>query len=174
MDFSHEVSSTDSMRVWWHHELPDGSSLSTPTNLEVNATCNHSQLESLPADSEAFSFPPRSFGLTGSLSLHDYRKHLAQAAECVDDPVDRSEKQLKRKTATSNLNRPPALSSTIQSCAVSVSSSTSSPPPLSPSYSHSVISQRSEQEEPAEAPLGQLQPGKSINSTRMQQKTPKV
>lgn len=174
MDFPHEVPSTDSMDVWWEHELPDGSSLSTATNLEANATCTSPQ--SLPADSEALSFPPRSFGLTGSLSLHDYRKHLAQAAECIDDPVDRAEKPLKRKTGTSNLNRPPALSA-IQSCAVSVSSSAaSSPPPLSPSYSHSVISQRSEQEEPSavEAPLGQLQPGKSTSQPACRLNPPKA
>lgn len=157
MDRVHEFPSTASFGIWDDHELPDSSSLSTDVD-QGNATCT--PLEPLHAD--ATSLPARSFGLTGSLSLHDYRKHLAQAAECADDPVDRSEKTLKRKTATSNLNRPPALSN-VPSYAVSISSSAaSSPPPLSPSYSQSIISQRSEQDEVSELnlPLAQVQPGK--------------
>ncbi|KAJ5621781.1 hypothetical protein N7528_006564 [Penicillium herquei] len=147
----HEDPPTASIEVW-DHELPDGSSLSTSID-RVNAPCTDPK--PLSADT---AFPTRSFGLTGSLSLHDYRKHLAQAAEYNDDPVDRSEKTLKRKTGTSNLNRP-AESSTFSSYAVSISSSrASSPPPLSPSCSQSVLSQRSELEEVSDAP-GQLQLG---------------
>ncbi|KAJ5259552.1 hypothetical protein N7478_012533 [Penicillium angulare] len=148
----HEFPSTDSIGLWDNDELPDSSSLSTDVG-SVNATCT--PLEPLHAD--ATLLPARSFGLTGSLSLHDYRKHLAQAAECIDDPVDRSERTLKRKTATSNLNRPPALSN-IPSYAVSISSSAaSSPPPLSPSYSQSIISQRSELDDVPEQTLAQTQ-----------------
>ncbi|KAJ5730791.1 uncharacterized protein N7483_005299 [Penicillium malachiteum] len=149
----HEDPATASIELW-DHELPDGSSLSTGMD-RVNATCTDSK----PLSADTSSFPTRSFGLTGSLSLHDYRKHLAQAAEYNDDPVDRSEKTLKRKTGTSNLNRPPDIS-TLSSYAVSISSSgASSPPPLSPSCSHSVISQRSELDEVSDLTLDQLQLG---------------
>lgn len=124
----------------WRDELPDGSTLDCPRCLEIHpghASCTPSPLQ------DAVSLPPRlKSTITGSLSLHDYRKYLSQ--EC-DDPVDRSDKTLKRKPAASNLNRPPPISAH-PSCAVSVSSVASSLPPLSPSYSHSIISQRSEQE----------------------------
>jgi hypothetical protein len=136
----------------WRDELPDGS-LGCSRCLEihpVHASCTPSPLP------DAVSPPPRlKLGITGSLSLHDYRKYLSQ--ECIDDPVDRSEKTLKRKTATLNLNHPPPLSA-LPSCAVSVSSAASSPPPLSPSYSHSIISQRSEQEPESLQPAGSLHP----------------
>lgn len=93
---------------------------------------------------------PRSIkGFTGALSLHDYRKSLSQSHERVGDLVDRGAgRTLKRKPGALNLNlnkSTPALSS-LSSYPVSVSSATSSPPPLSPSYSHSVVSQRSEQD----------------------------
>ena len=83
--------------------------------------------------------------ITGLLSLHDYRKLLSA------DPVDHAGGKLKRKTAALHLNRPSALPPS----AVSVSSGASTPPPLSPSYSHSIISQRSEEPE-----IGEAQPGK--------------
>ncbi|KAJ5174303.1 uncharacterized protein N7482_000180 [Penicillium canariense] len=130
--------------AWRNGELPDSSLCCKCLELHgVHAPCT--PLKPLPAD--AVSLPPRSIksGITGALSLHDYRKYLSQSAECVNDPVDRSEKTLKRKTATLNLNRPSPLMS-LSSCAVSVSSTASSPPPLSPSYSHSIISYQSEQE----------------------------
>lgn len=105
----------------------------------------------LPAD--AMSLPPRSIksGITGTLSLHDYRKFLSKSADRIDDPVDHAGRKLKRKTAALHLNRPPTLDI---SYPISVSSA-SSPPPLSPSYSHSIISQRSEEPE-----IGEAQPGK--------------
>ena len=80
--------------------------------------------------------------ITGSLSLHDYRKLLSA------DPVDHAGGKLKRKTAALHLNRPSALPPSSVSVA-------STPPPLSPSYSHSIISQRSE-----EAEIGEAQSGK--------------
>lgn len=142
----------DSIRVWRDSELSDGSLCSKCLDFHgLYAPCIPS---SLPID--AASFPPQAIksGMNGSLSLHDYRKYLSQSAECIDDPVDRSEKTLKRKTAKSNLNRPPPLSS-FHSCVASVSSATSSPPPLSPSCSHSVISHQSEPE--SEPPQTQQQ-----------------
>jgi hypothetical protein len=81
--------------------------------------------------------------ITGSLSLHEYRKLLSA------DPVDHAGGKLKRKTAALHLNCPSALPAS-----VSVSSGASTPP-LSPSYSHSLISQRSEEPE-----IGEAQPGK--------------
>lgn len=138
----------DSFRVWRDGEPLYGSLCSKCLEFHgLYAPCIPS---SLPID--AASFCPRAIksGMNGSLSLHDYRKYLSQSAECIDDPVDRSEKTLKRKTAKSNLSPPPPLSS-FSSRAASVSSTTSSPPPLSPSRSHSVISHLSEQEsEPPE------------------------
>ncbi|OOQ86984.1 hypothetical protein PEBR_18865 [Penicillium brasilianum] len=134
----------DPFAAWHSGGLPDSSLCSKCLELHgVHALCT--PLKPLPAD--AVSLPPRSIksGITGALSLHDYRKYLSRSADCVDDPVDRSEKTLKRKTATFNLNRPPPLTS-LSSCAISVSSAASSPPPLSPSYSHSIISYQSEQE----------------------------
>lgn len=149
----------DPFAAWHNSELPDGSLCTKCLELHgVHALCT--PLKPLPAD--AVSLPPRSIksGITGALSLHDYRKYLSQSAECVDDHVDRSEKTLKRKTATSNLNRPAPLTITsLSSCAISVSSAASSTPPLSPSYSHSIISYQSEQEpEVSEASTGTLQP----------------
>lgn len=148
----------DPFAVWHNSELPDGSLGSKCLELHsVHAPCTPPK--PLPAD--AVSLPPRSIksGITGALSLHDYRKYLSQSAECVDDPVDRSEKTLKRKTATFNLNRPAPLIASVPSCAISVSSAASSTPPLSPSYSHSIISYQSEQEpEVSEASTGTLQP----------------
>lgn len=147
----------DPFAAWHSGGLPDSSLCSKCLELHgVHALCT--PLKPLPAD--AVSLPPRSIksGITGALSLHDYRKYLSRSADCVDDPVDRSEKTLKRKTATFNLNRPPPLTS-LSSCAISVSSAASSPPPLSPSYSHSIISYQSEQEpEVSEASTGTLQP----------------
>ncbi|KAF3389530.1 hypothetical protein F1880_004451 [Penicillium rolfsii] len=131
--------------AWHNSELPDGSLCTKCLELHgVHAPCT--SLKPLPAD--AVSLPPRSIksGITGALSLHDYRKYLSQSAECVDDPIDRSEKTLKRKTATSNLNQPAPLTTSLACCAISVSSAASSTPPLSPSYSHSIISYQSEQE----------------------------
>ncbi|KAJ5884285.1 hypothetical protein N7504_011857 [Penicillium tannophilum] len=145
MDTEHEVLSTDSFGVWYANELPVGS-LSI---VDANATYHE------PLSTDA-SFSTRSIGLTGTLSLHDYRKQLAQAAECIDDPVDRSEKTLRRKTGTSNLNRPSDIA-TVPYAASTASSVASTPPPLSPSCSHSILSARSEQEEVSES--GQPQAG---------------
>lgn len=139
----------DSIRVWRDSQLPHGSLCSKC--LEVHGLYAPCIPSSLPADAVPLP-PPRLIksGFNGSLSLHDYRKYLSQSAECVDDPVDRSERTLKRKTAKSNLNPPQPLSSlsSLSPRAVSVSSAASSPPPLSPSCScsHSVISHQSEQE----------------------------
>ncbi|KAJ5744200.1 hypothetical protein N7533_009070 [Penicillium manginii] len=147
----------DSIGVYDDGELPDISLCSKCLEChQVYAPCTPSK--SLPVD--AVSLPARSIksGITGALSLHDYRKYLSQSAEPVDDLVDRSEKTLRRKTANSNLNCPTVLTS-LPSSAVSVCSVASTPPPLSPSYSHSVISQRSEQEpEVSEPATGGYQP----------------
>lgn len=145
----------DTIGVYGDAELPDSSLCCKCLELhQAHAPC----IPSHPLSVDAVSLPPRSIksGITGALSLHDYRKYLSQSAECVVDPVDRSEKTLKRKTATSNLNRPTTLTS-LPSSAISVCSVASTPPPLSPSYSHSVISQRSEQEpEVSEPATGML------------------
>jgi hypothetical protein len=160
----------DPFAAWHNGELPEGSLCSKCLELHgVHAPCT--PLKPLPAD--AVSLPPRSIksGITGALSLHDYRKYLSQSAECVDDPVDRSEKTLKRKTATSNLNRPAPLTTSLSSCAISVSSAASSTPPLSPSYSHSIISYQSEQEpEVSEASTGTLQPHPDLSRSLMNEK----
>ncbi|KAJ6090213.1 hypothetical protein N7486_009028 [Penicillium sp. IBT 16267x] len=147
MDKEHEVLSTDSFGVWYENELPGGS-LSI---MDANATYHE------PLSTDA-SFSVRSIGLTGTLSLHDYRKQLAQAVECIDDPVDRyrSAKTLRRKTGTSNLNRPPEIV-TVPYAVSTASSVASTPPPLSPSCSHSIASTRSEQDEVSES--GQVQSG---------------
>ncbi|KAJ5777729.1 hypothetical protein N7520_000975 [Penicillium odoratum] len=145
MNKDHELLSTDSFGVWYDNELLDGSLSSMDL---ANATYH----EPLSTD----ALPTRSIGLTGTLSLHDYRKQLAQAAECFDDPVDRSERTIRRKTGTSNLNSLPEIATVPY--AVSTSSSvTSTPPPLSPSCSQSILSLRSEQDEVSES--GQLQVG---------------
>ncbi|OJJ40255.1 hypothetical protein ASPWEDRAFT_22452 [Aspergillus wentii DTO 134E9] len=76
----------------------------------------------------------------GSLSLHDYRKCLSQDDESI---FYHGGKTLKRKNGAVNLQQDQTSSCLYP---VSVSSSISNPPPLSPSYSLSVMSQRSEQE----------------------------
>ncbi|KAJ5814619.1 hypothetical protein N7474_006396 [Penicillium riverlandense] len=120
----------DSMRLWRYASELLGSSSSTDDLHDRHA-------------------PRSTKGFTGALSLHDYRKSLSQSHERVGDLVDRGAgRTLKRKPRALNLNlnkSTPALSS-LSSYPVSVSSATSSPPPLSPSYSHSVVSQRSEQD----------------------------
>ena len=71
-----------------------------------------------------------------SLSLRNYRSKSffhGYHGLVTDGPGG---KKLKRKNGASNLNQQPASSV----------SATSSPPPLSPSYSMSVMSQRSEQD----------------------------
>lgn len=71
-----------------------------------------------------------------SLSLRNYRsKSFFPDKECLVSD-GHGGKKLKRKNGASNLNQTPASSV----------SATSSPPPLSPSYSMSVMSQRSEQD----------------------------
>lgn len=71
-----------------------------------------------------------------SLSLRNYRsKSFFPDKECLVSD-GHGGKKLKRKNGASNLNQTPASSV----------STTSSPPPLSPSYSMSVMSQRSEQD----------------------------
>jgi hypothetical protein len=79
---------------------------------------------------------------------------------------------LKRKTAALHLNRSSPL---FISHPVSVSSVASSPPPLSPSYSHSIVSQWSEEPEIGEAQTGKLlqltfldSPGTFIDSSIVQ------
>lgn len=160
----------DPFAAWDSSELADGSLCSKCLGFHgVHAPCT--PLKPLPAD--AVSLPPRltKSGITGALSLHDYRKYLSQSAECVDDPVDRSEKPLKRKTATSNLNRPAPLTTSLSSCAISVSSAASTTPPLSPSYSHSIISYQSEQEpEVSEASTSTLRPHPDLYSSLMKEK----
>lgn len=64
-----------------------------------------------------------------SISLHSYRKSLYQDGCVVADRYGR--RRLRRKSGASNLTTTPSLSAA------------SSPPPLSPSYSMSVMSQRS-------------------------------
>ncbi|KAJ5225757.1 hypothetical protein N7468_006982 [Penicillium chermesinum] len=104
-----------------------------------------------PLSADAVSLAPRSAGLTGALSLHDYRRQLA-STEFLDDPVDRRDKILKRKPATVNLKRSPTPPSLPLYAASIDSSRASSPPPLSPSYSQSVVSQRSEQDDAFDLP----------------------
>lgn len=140
----------DSIRVWRDSELLDGSLCTKCLEFHgLYAPC----IPSSPSV-DAVSHPARSIKskVAGALSLHDYRKYLSQSTESIDDPVDRSEKPLNRKTAKFNLN-PPSPLSALSSRAVSVSSGASTPP-LSPSCSHSVISQPSEQESEPE-----VQPG---------------
>lgn len=82
---------------------------------------------------------PRIQPQPGTLSLHTYRQHLSQSDSPPTPSLDMSgTKKLKRKHGALNLNQTPThpLSS----------SAASSPPPLSPSYSPSAVSQRSERE----------------------------
>lgn len=70
---------------------------------------------------------------SGLLSVHQYRQRLWQDDEsCSSD--GHGVKVLQHNNGASNPNQTPSLSAT------------SSPPPLSPSYSLSIASQRSEQE----------------------------
>ncbi|KAJ5138385.1 uncharacterized protein N7515_003233 [Penicillium bovifimosum] len=132
----------------WHSQLLDSPLCHKCLELHDHHACTTPLSKPLSAD--AISLPPRSIrsGITGALSLHDYRKFLSKSADRVGDRADHASRKLKRKTAALHLNRPPALSI---SYPVSVSSATSSPPPLSPSYSQSIVSQRSEEPEIAEA-----------------------
>ncbi|KAJ5779711.1 hypothetical protein N7457_007431 [Penicillium paradoxum] len=131
----------------WHGELLDSPLCHKCLELHDHHACTTSLPKPLSAD--AMSLPPRSIksGITGALSLHDYRKFLSKSADCVGDRADHGGRPLKRKPAALHLNRPPPLTS----YPISVSSAASSTPPLSPSYSHSIISQQSEEPEIGEA-----------------------
>ena len=159
MDRGLEYRHANSRWSWCEEELQDGPPLSTDVE-HVHAACTPAR----PLFADTVKFPPRLTGLTGALSLHDYRKHLSQSAESVDDPVDRSEKKLKRKTATSNLNRSLPLSKIALDTASVASSVASSPPPLSPSCSQSFVSQRSEQDEGFGITSGKMQPSRYLKT----------
>ncbi|KAJ5597440.1 hypothetical protein N7537_007524 [Penicillium hordei] len=136
----------------WHGELLDSPICHNCLQLHDHHACpTLSKPKPLLEDSaDALSLPPRSIKsrITGALSLHDYHKFLSKSADRITDPVDHAGRKLKRKTAALHLNRPSPL--TI-SYPVSISSVASSPPPLSPSYSHSIISHWSEEPEIGEA-----------------------
>ncbi|KGO48816.1 hypothetical protein PEXP_009090 [Penicillium expansum] len=135
----------------WHGELLDSPICHNCLQLHDNHACPTPLSKPLLVDSaDALSLPPRSIKsrITGALSLHDYHKFLSKSADRISDPVDHAGGKLKRKTAALHLNRPSPL--TI-SYPVSISSVASSPPPLSPSYSHSIISHWSEEPEIGEA-----------------------
>lgn len=83
-------------------------------------------------------------GYPGSLSLRHYRRYLSQDDGFI--AFNRNQrKTLRRTNAALNLNQSQT-SLTPPLCSFSVSSAASSPPPLSPSYSPSAVSQRSWQE----------------------------
>lgn len=150
----------------WHGELLDSSLCQKCLRLHDHHACTPLSKPFLGDSADALSLPPRSIKsrITGALSLHDYHKFLSKSANRSGDPVDHTGKKLKRKTAALHLNRSSPLSI---SYPVSVSSVASSPPPLSPSYSHSTVSQRSEEPEIGEAQTGKLRqltfPGYSRN-----------
>ncbi|KGO73333.1 hypothetical protein PITC_086210 [Penicillium italicum] len=135
----------------WHGELLDSPICHNCLQLHDRHACPTPLSKPLLAHSaDAWSLPPRSIKsrITGALSLHDYHKFLSKSADRISDPVDHAGRKLKRKTAALHLNRPSPL--TI-SYPVSISSVASSPPPLSPSYSHSIVSHWSEEPEIGEA-----------------------
>ena len=89
---------------------------------------------------------PRIQTLPGSLSLHTYRKHLSQPSQSDSpDQAGTGGRKLKRKYGALNLNQIPTNPPTRAPWPpLSASSAASSPPPLSPSYSMSAMSQFSE------------------------------
>lgn len=149
LEMNHDLhQSTDSIGVWSDSEPQDSSTFSTDME-NSHAVCT----PLTPLSADAVSLAPRSMGITGALSLHDYRRQLA-STEYFDDPVDRQDKTLKRKPANLNLKHLPALTAFPPYAASIASSRASSPPPLSPSYSQSVVSQRSEQDDAFDLPSG--------------------
>ncbi|KAJ5898819.1 hypothetical protein N7495_003563 [Penicillium taxi] len=143
-------SSHYSIRIWSNGQDSDHSTF--PIYEERNCVHAEACTISKPLLAHAVSLPPRSFGVTGALSLHEYRKNLAESAECVADLVDLSELKVRRKQAIKNLSRPQPIY--IVPYAESISSTESSPPPLSPSYSNSILTQQSEQDYITELSLG--------------------
>ncbi|KAJ5206280.1 hypothetical protein N7491_003100 [Penicillium cf. griseofulvum] len=133
----------------WYGELLDSPLCHKCLELHDHHACTAPSKPFLDSP-DALSLPPRSIKsrITGALSIHDYHKFLSKSADRMGDPVDHTGRKLKRKTAALHLNRPSALPI---SYPVSVSSVASSPPPLSPSYSHSIVSQWSEEPEIGEA-----------------------
>lgn len=140
----------------WHGELLDSPLCHKCLEIHDHHACTTPSKPFLDSP-DALSLPPRSIKsrITGALSIHDYHKFLSKSADRIGDPVDHTGRKLKRKTAALHLNRPSALPI---SYPVSVSSVASSPPPLSPSYSHSIVSQWSEEPEIGEAQTGKLCP----------------
>ncbi|QQK46157.1 hypothetical protein Pdw03_1055 [Penicillium digitatum] len=122
----------------WHAVLLDSPVCHNCLQLHDLHACPTPLSNPLLRDSaDALSLPPR--------SLKSHRS---------SDPVDHIGRKLKRRTAALHLNRSSPL--TI-SYPVSSSSIASSPPPLSPSYSHSIVSHWSEEPEIGEAQTVQLQ-----------------
>ncbi|KAI3153656.1 hypothetical protein CBS147317_6464 [Penicillium roqueforti] len=134
----------------WHGELLDSPLCHKCLDLHDNHACTTPLSKPFLDAGDALSLPPRSIKsrITGDLSIHDYHKFLSKAADRIGDPVDQTGKKLKRKTAALHLNRPSPLSI---SYPVSISSVASSPPPLSPSCSQSIVSHWSEEPEIGEA-----------------------
>ncbi|KAJ5503970.1 hypothetical protein N7463_006844 [Penicillium fimorum] len=134
----------------WHGELLDSPICHKCLEIHDHHACTPLSKPLSVDSADALSFPPRSIKsrITGALSIHDYHKFLSKSADRIGDPVDQTGKKLKRKTAALHLNRPSALPI---SYPVSISSVASSPPPLSPSCSHSIVSQWSEEPEVVEA-----------------------
>lgn len=135
-------SSHYSVRIWSDGQPSDHSEC--PVSEKRNGVHAEACTASNPLLAHAVSLPPRSFGVPGALSLHEYRKNLAQSTECVADLVDITELKVRRKKAISNFDRPRPIC--IVPYAESVSSMESGPPPLSPSCSDSIFTQQSEQD----------------------------
>lgn len=84
---------------------------------------------------------------SGNLSLHDYRRQLSRGSRSLDGSY--GDRKLRRKHAALNLHHQGqgmgmGLCARRGTISVSASSAASSPPPLSPSYSMSAVSQPSE------------------------------
>lgn len=107
----------------------------------------------------------------GNLSLHEYRKHLSQPASPSPGADAMAGRRVRRKNGAANLTQQPTSASASASAgsSVSVSSATSglssTPPPLSPSYSPSAMSLASETEAASvqEGPRAGLRGGKMVS-----------
>lgn len=104
-----------------------------------------SPFPSSPTRDLNFSLQPTSLNamcIPGNRSLHEYRQYLSI---CDSATIDRSDsKKLRRKNAALNLNQSQWSLDNNYDYPFSVSSVASSPPPLSPSYSPSALSEQPE------------------------------
>ncbi|KAE8355411.1 hypothetical protein BDV28DRAFT_45682 [Aspergillus coremiiformis] len=116
-----------------------------PTTTTTTTTSRLSPLPSSPTwdpDSSRHATSLNAMCIAGYQSQHEYRQYLTSGESTAIESAD--SKKLRRKNAALNLHQSRFPVDNHKDCPFSVSSVPSSPPPLSPSYSPSALSEQPE------------------------------